>query len=239
MPRTQTLAAIAPLLADRGWTHLDARCALDQPDGIAWTEGSGLVLAWGRPAVVHAIELEPFGPTSRVLADVVPGLPARLELRAGPAAGGILIETHRVELLAPMRRFVHRRPGPSDPPKGLVPLAPDQADAVRAIPDADAPLPPPVLPPGWLGVVRQGELVAATGPVASGPDTTFLAAPRLAKAARDAHTVSRLLSAAVPSTGTTALDLRVDRRDRRALIEEAGFEEVGVWERWWCVRRDV
>jgi len=243
MPRTQPLADLTSTLRDRGWTHLDARCASSDPEARAFTPDApdepGLVLRWGRPPIVHAIETEPFGPTSTLLTHVLDQLPERLELRAGPAAGGILAETHRIELLGPMRRMVHRRHAESRTPKGLVTLGPEQADAVRAIHDADGPLPPPRLPRGWLGVVRQDRLVAALGPLAHGDGITTLSAPRLARSARDAVTVVRLLAAALPDSGTCFVDLRADHRNRCALIQEAGFESVGAWERWWCVRRGV
>ena len=237
MPNATPLTVVLADLRARGTSNLDARCALHAPHAIAHRQGAGLVVAWGRSRIVHAVEAEPFGPTSQLLLDLLPTLPDRLELRAGTAAAGILAETHTIELVAPVRRLaLATRATPSSPVS--VPLTPDDAAAVRAIADEDAPMPPSPLPAGWRGVRRGTSLVAAAGPVAMGDGAALIAAPRLARGARRDETATRLLAdVAAAFDAELALDVRADRKDRREQAYAAGFVDATAYERWWCVRR--
>lgn len=237
MPRITPLAALATTLHARGWTHLDARLALQDPLAVAWQHGAGLVSSFGPPAVVHAIEEQPLGPSATLLAEVLPALPRRLELRVGPAAAGILAETHQIEMLGPMRRLVWTGDAGEADVERFIPVPPRRAASLH---DRDAP-PPPDRPevPGWLGLRRDGHLVAAMGPARRGAGVVRLCPPRIQRGARNDPDLSALIASTArlaASHGTVFLDLRADRRDRLGLLVDAGFEPAGAWERWSAVR---
>lgn len=236
MPRIRSLPAAAEDVRARGWSHVDVRCHLHAPDAVAWTEGDALVCSYRD--VVHAVDDAPFGPSSALLAELLPALPDVCELRCGPAAGGILAETHDIRMLAPYRRLVRTSRPALRIPKGTVALSADDTASVRDIPDRDAPPPPEPLPPGWVGWTRQGRLVAAVGPLAADDGAVLLSEPRIARAvARSDELPAFLAHALSRHEGDVALDLRVDRRDRRSALEAAGLAEVGLHERWRAVRR--
>lgn len=213
------------------WRHLDARCALAVPGARAWLHDGALICAWEE--VIHAIDPELFGPTAVLLGRIREQLPPRLELRAGPAMGGILTATHRTELVGPQQRLALGQPALPDP-LHLVRLTPSDADRIRALADDDAPIADRWLASGpWLGALDEGILVAACGVRAAGGGAVHLAAPVLHRTHRRRDTGARLLAALGRRLGgDLAVDVRLDRRDRVEHATAAGFRPVVQWERW-------
>lgn len=164
----------------RGWTHWDAHFHLSTAGGSIYEDREGLVIQWGTSPVIHAIEPEAFGPTSHLLSTLLRDLPNQLELRAGQAAGGILAETHHIEMVGPFRRY---RFGP---PK--------------------------------IGIPR---LLSFEVPF----EWSTLSIKTVASYA-----------AALPEQAFGFLDCRYDMRERHQMLVDAGFEEVGAYERWIAIR---
>lgn len=229
---------LTPALAARPapWTRLDL-LALGAARG--WIDGAAMVAVLASRPVVHAIGQTPFDATAALLAEVAPQLPERLELRVGPAAAGVLARTHHLTMLGPYVRLHAPAPADLPDPVGLRPLRPSDHAQVIRLADGHHDLDPAWLgQPGWLGVEVQGSLVAAAGPLARGASITLIAPPRLSRSARRTPVGAALLAAltrALP--GRVVLDVRLDRRDRVALAERAGFASMGTWERWWAERR--
>lgn len=237
MPRITPLSAVRSTLVARGWTHLDALHAMAAPEATAWVDGAGLVASWEQAGttIVHAIEAEAFGPTTQLLAGLLPALPHRLELRVGSAAAGVLSETHHIEMVGPVRRMLWRRSAVAPPP-GLRPLTPADMRRVTALHDRDAPPLPEPLPEGWTGLFRDdGELLAVGGLLSSAQGIHAIAPLRVRRGARKDPALPGMLAAiarTVPSGDAVVLDVRMDRRGRSEIAEKAGFYQVGGFERW-------
>jgi hypothetical protein len=235
VPTSVPLPAIAERLVADPWRNLDARCALGVPHAMAWVRGAAMVCAWGPPPIIHALNPIAFDDTARLLADLREELPARFELRGGPAVAGVIAERHQLQLLGPVVRL-RSAGGTSEDPAGLVPLGVQDLPEIVALADREATVLPQWLALGdWVGVRRGHGLVAAVGPRDRGPRVTVLAPPVVSRQGRRLDIATPLLAAAARRLdGDVGLDLRIDRRERLAWVKAAGFEQELVWERWWA-----
>lgn len=238
MPTSLPLPAIARRLRADPWRFLDVRCALDEPHAMAWVRGDAAVCAWGPPPVIHALNHAAYDETAALLSRLRGELPARFELRAGPAGGGVLAEGYHMELLGPVVRMRRARTPDGDPDR-FVALGPEHAGEVSAISDKESRFVPRWLGRGgWFGIRHGPELVAAVGPRDTGDGAALLAAPVVAKQARRTGEGPALLAAVSRRLhGDVGIDIRVDRRQRLEWASEAGFEREFIYERWWGVAR--
>jgi hypothetical protein len=210
------------------WSTLDRLAVSTDPRQRVWSRENATVALWEREyPVLFAVEVVPFGPATRLVADLRTSLPTRFELRCGPGAAGVLASHYDLEMIGPFVRLV------SEGRAGSPPVLHDAGDAA-SIRDPDSPVETAA---GWIVLHPNESPGAACGVVARHPGVVALTAPRLDRRARNPDSTRALLDLARLGVDRAVLDIRIDRADRIAWVEAAGFVRVGLYERWIATRR--